>query len=327
MSAAPGACDILVVGKDPAALIAALDCARLGLSVEAWIVDLDLSTAEDEVETAEPVITPDVFSHRGGIVAGILDELGVPYEIEKPEPGQEELCGIPASPLSLFVRKKLGTAGAMRVYMDRIKPVLSIGNENNLNKLVTSRMGTKVRDQLVNPRLRELYNHTAEELTVDAVAPGLAQAMTRGGSLSTGVIEMMVSDERVVQSVVVPGGLPAIMDALTAKLEYFAATVIHVAEPELEIDREDAKPGFHARAEIAGELLIDLDCAAILYDPEVLAVSPEVDFDRVGRVGYSLKTPGLESASAASVAQAVHVRRAVLSDPENPPIGLSGFEG
>lgn len=327
MAAAEGACDVLVIGHDPAALLAALDCARIGLSVEVWIPDLTPDNEMPEGTAVDSAVAPAVFTHRGGIVAELLDGLGVDYRIEKPVSGEENLAGIPASPLSPYVRRELGSRSAWRVYFDRIKPVLTIGNEDNLVQLVRTRIGQKALEVLVNPALEELYGYSAGELTVDAVAPGLAQAMTRGGSLTTGVLEMMMADERVVQRVVVPGGTSAIVSALEAKLDYFAATIVHVCEPELELVREDGKPGFHARAEIAGDLIMDLDCGAVLVDPDVVAVPDDADLDRVGLVGYTAITPGLESAGKASIAAAIHVRRTILSDPENPPIGPSGFEG
>ena len=78
---------------------------------------------------------------------------------------------------------------------------------------------------------------------------------------------------------------------------------------------------------LAYELIMDLDCGAVLVDPDVVAVPDHADLDRVGFVGYTAITPGLESAGKASIAAAIHVRRTILSDPENPPIGPSGFEG
>jgi hypothetical protein len=290
-------CDVLAIGSDLAVFAAALDCARIGLKVDVWI------PKEDENQG------PANFSHRGGIVAELLDELGVNYNIVTPEPGEAEICGIPANPFSQRVRKTLGWSGAWRVYLDRIKPVLTIGTEQNVAKLVRTRMGEAALDKLVNPVALERYGLPAEELTVDSVIPGLSQAMTRGGSLSNGIVELIAIDPRCVERVVVPGGLAAITQAAVAKLEYFAATVTRVADPTKKLATAYKK---------AGVLLADFGEVEL---PE------NIDVERVAEVGMSSENPGLERAIPASQHAALSMRRVLLSDPEKPPVGTLSFEG
>jgi len=290
-------CDVLVIGSDLAAFVAALDCARIGLKVDVWIPKAD--------ENQGPVS----FSHRGGVVAAALDELGVSYEILIPEVGEEEVCGIPGNPFSQRVRKTVGWSGAWRVYLDRIKPVLTIGAEQNLAKLVHSRMGEAALEKLVNPVLLERYGLPAEELTVDAVAPGLSQAMTRGGSLSNGVLELIAEDPRVAQRVVVAGGLEAITSAAQAKLEYFAATVTRVSDPTKKLSSGWKRAG------------------VVLADFGEVELPEGIDTERVAEVGASSEYPGLERAIPASQHAALSMRRVLLSDPEKPPVGTLSFEG
>jgi oxygen-dependent protoporphyrinogen oxidase len=290
-------CDVLAIGSDLAVFAAALDCARIGLKVDVWI------PKEDENQG------PANFSHRGGIVAELLDELSVNYNIVTPEPGEAEICGIPANPFSQRVRKTLGWSGAWRVYLDRIKPVLTIGTEQNVAKLVRTRMGEAALDKLVNPVALERYGLPAEELTVDSVIPGLSQAMTRGGSLSNGIVELIAIDPRCVERVVVPGGPAAITQAAVAKLEYFAATVTRVADPTKKLATAYKK---------AGVLLADFGDVEL---PE------NIDVERVAEVGMSSENPGLERAIPASQHAALSMRRVLLSDPEIPPVGTLSFEG
>lgn len=284
-------CDVVAIGSDLATFTAAIECARIGLKTELWIP----KDAEDH--------GPAEFSHRGGIVAAVLDDLGVDFDIVIPAEGAAELCGIPSNPFSAAVRATLGWSGAWRIYLDRIKPVFTIGNETNLGKLVRTRLGEAALTKLVDPVARERYGYSADELEVDAVAPGLSQALTRGGSLSSGVIELMLEDPRVVQRVVVPGGHAAILAAVTAKLKYFAATVTRVADPTKKLATGYKK---------AGVILADFAAAEI----------PEgANLEHVAQVGLSQRNPGLETAIPASQHAALSMRRVLISDPENPPIG------
>ncbi|MEY4997879.1 MAG: hypothetical protein RLY59_1283 [Actinomycetota bacterium] len=290
-------CDVLTIGSDLAAFIAAVDCARIGLKVDLWIPqDADFSQ-------------PAIFSHRGGIVAKVLDDLEVDYEIVIPARGEEEICGIPANPFSPAVRKAVGWSGAWRIYLDRIKPVLTIGNETNLGTLVSQRLGETALSKLVNPVTIERYGYPAQELTVDSVAPGLAQALTRGGSLSNAVVELMLADHRIVERVVVPGGQQAILDAVLAKMEYFAEKVTRVADPTKKLSTAYKKAG------------------VILADFSDVTIPDGVDPHRIAEVGISSQLPGLESAIPASQHAALGMRRVLLSDPEKPPIGTLSFEG
>jgi hypothetical protein len=290
-------CDVLAIGSDLAVFAAALDCARIGLKVDVWI------------PKAEENHGPANFSHRGGVVAGLLDELGVPYEIDIPTPGEEEICGIPGNPFSLRVRKALGWGGAWRVYLDRIKPVLTIGTEPNLGKLVRTRMGEAALEKLVNPVVLERYGLPADELTVDSVAQGLSQGMTRGGSLSNGVLELIAEDARIAQRVLVPGGVEAITAAAVAKLEYFAATVTRVSDPTKKLATGYKKAG------------------VVLADFGEVELPEGIDTERVAEVGVSSENPGLERAIPASQHAALSMRRVLLSDPEKPPVGTLSFEG
>lgn len=299
MAAAKAAnrCDVLAIGSDLAVFAAALDCARIGLKVDVWIPKADENQG------------PANFSHRGGVVAELLDQLGVSYDIVIPAPGEEEICGIPGNPFSLRVRKALGWGGAWRVYLDRIKPVLTIGTEPNLGKLVRTRMGDAALEKLVNPVVLERYGLPADELNVDAVAQGLSQAMTRGGSLSNGVLELLAEDPRVAQRVVVPGGTEAITAAATSKLEYFAATVTRVTDPTKKLATGYKKAG------------------VVLADFGDVELPEGIDTERVAEVGISSENPGLERAIPASQHAALSMRRVLLSDPEKPPVGTLSFEG
>ena len=287
--------DVLVIGSDIAAMLAGIDCARIGLRVDAWVL--------------EDPDAPLEFTHRGGIVADALSELSVPFEILTPTAGDESVAGIPANPFSPTVRAALGWGGAWRVYRDRITPVLTIGSEPNLGQLVRRRLGERALSQLVNPFLQHRYGRDADELDVDQVAPGLSQAITRGGSLTTGVLELISADAREAQTVRLTGGSASALEAAIAQLEYLGATVHRATTNDLAA----VKLATHA--------------SAILCDPGLVELPEGLDPSLVGFVGITQECPGLESALPASRDASRAIRRALLSDPAKLPIGPVTFEG
>lgn len=293
-STAP-ACDVLVIAADVAGLLAAIDCARIGLRVDVRL-------------TPDPS-TVLVFSNRDGVLAAACDELQVPFELSVPAEGEYVLAGIPGNPFSTYVRSRVGWRGAWRVYLDRVKPVLTIGNETNFGRLVRQRFGDDMAERLVQPAITEMYQSNIDELLVDQVAPGLAQAMTRGGSLTTGVLELVAADPRVVQTIAPTGGAAALREAALKSLAYWGATVTETTSSKLEKG--------------LGKLVSTAN--AVLCDPRLAALPAKIDPERVAFVGVNAENPGLESAIPASRAAATGIRRVLLSDPENPPIGPVEF--
>jgi oxygen-dependent protoporphyrinogen oxidase len=216
--------------------VAALDCARIGLRVVVFA-------------TPASVHRPTLFSHRGGIVASLLTELEVDYVVREAggapvvgtgsgrdvatQAALGNIVGIPANPFAANVRETLGWRGAWRVYLDRVIPLLTVGTETNLGKIVRRRIGKAATTALVDPVLQELYGRNADQVPVAAVVPGLNQAMTRAGSLTTGIIELLVSDPRAGQVVEVVGGMEHIEAILRERLAFFSARIIAVTDVSL----------------------------------------------------------------------------------------------
>lgn len=295
-TAAAPACDVLVIAADLAALLAAIDCARIGLRV-------DVRLTPDPL----PVLA---LSNREGVVAAACEELGVPFDVVEPAAGEYVVAGIPGNPFSHYVRDRVGWRGAWRVYADRLKPVFTIGNETNFGRLVRQRLGTQIAENLVQPTISAMYQRDMDELSVDSVAPGLAQAMTRGGSLTTGVLELVAADPRVAQTVAPHGGTAALRAAALNSLDYWGAAVTETTSAQLE--RQLAK--------LVGT------ANAVLCDPRLATLPAYINPERVGIVGVTAEHPGLETAIPASRAAAATIRRVVLSDPDNPPIGPVEFD-
>lgn len=248
--------DVVVVGGGVAGLVAALECAKVGLGVTllerrdvlggcVGRIELDGLTLDSGAES---------FATRGGAVAELLTTLGLEAEVVDPNragawlamPGpsgngdvssvaaaplpKTGVLGIPANPLGDDVRRIIGWRGAIRAYADRLMPILRIGRAHSLGELVRSRMGAAVLDRLVTPISAGVYSADPNDLDLDVVAPGLNEAMTRMGSLSGGVAQLV--EERKAGSAVrgLRGGMHRLVDALAAELRRFDVTVITSAE-------------------------------------------------------------------------------------------------
>ena len=131
--------DIAVIATDASGLVAALDCARIGLRVVVW-----------EIPGRQ---VGDEHSAIGGIVAEVCDDVGISFALTRPQPGDENILGIPTNPFSSAVRRTLGWRGAWRVYLDRVMPIMGIGNERSFAKLVTRRLGQRAYRLMIQPRV------------------------------------------------------------------------------------------------------------------------------------------------------------------------------
>ena len=200
--------------------------------------------------TASPsTVGAESFATRGGTVAELLERLGLADEIVDPNPAgawlampgrngaidaaplpKTGMLGIPANPLGDDVRRIIGWGGAWRAYLDRLMPILTIGRAHSLGKLVRSRMGAAVLDRLVTPISAGVYSADPADLDVDVVAPGLNQAMTRMGSLSGGVADLVEGRKAGGAVRGIRGGMHTLVDALVAELARFGVTVITGAE-------------------------------------------------------------------------------------------------
>jgi oxygen-dependent protoporphyrinogen oxidase len=233
--------DVLVIGGGIAGLVAARECAALGLSV----VVLEAADApggalgRHEVAGLTLDSGAESFAVRGNAVAEFLRDLGLSDEIVQPNPVGAWLhlppnrsgdapvtvpmpaagvLGIPGSPLADDVRRAIGWSGALRAYADRLMPVLKIGREHSLGELVQKRMGRKVLDRLVSPVAGGVYATDARDLDVDVVAPGLNKALTTVGSLSGAVLALRTAAPAGSAVRGINGGMYRLVQALVTDL-------------------------------------------------------------------------------------------------------------
>ena len=240
--------DVLVIGGGVAGLVAARECAHLGLSVAVLEAADAVGGAVGSHELAGLRLDSgaESFAVRGNTVAAFIDDLGLTGEIVQPNPAGAWLhlpansaggapmsvplpaagvLGIPSSPLSDDVRRAIGWSGALRAYADRLMPVLKIGREHSLGELVEKRMGKKVLDRLVSPVAGGVYATAAGDLDVDVVAPGLNKALATAGSLSGAVLALRTAGPAGSAVRGLNGGMHRLVDALVADLERFDVSV------------------------------------------------------------------------------------------------------
>lgn len=177
------------------------------------------------------------FATRGGVVAALLDELGLTDRVRTPEPHgswvhlphgdgplpRTGLLGIPADPWAADVRRTLGPLGALRASLDLVLPP---SRADTLGELVRRRMGARVLDRLVRPVVGGVHAADPDDLAVDAVSPGLPDALRRErGSLARAVRSLRASAPAGSAVQGLDGGLHVLVDALVADVEAHGGTV------------------------------------------------------------------------------------------------------
>lgn len=264
--------DVLVVGDDGPALLLALECAKFGFRVAV-------------ADHPRPLPLPAEFVHSSSHVTELCDELGVGYVIERREIFESEVVGIPTNAFAPQVRTRVGWATTWRIYLDRLMPLLRIGNEPDFGTLVRKRLGRSATEALVRPEMKILFGLDAVNAPIDEVAPGLSQAVSRVGSLTGGALELIVENPGWRERVTIVGGTIALITRLTERLSYFAVTRL-------------ANENLHTvRAQFVVD---DASCT-----PEHPSWAKQIQRARI---------------------RAHDLRRALLRDPEKPPIGPVDLE-
>ncbi|MCL2515804.1 MAG: FAD-dependent oxidoreductase [Microbacteriaceae bacterium] len=230
---------VVVIGGGMGGLVAARDLARPGFEVTLLeasdrfggsVQRQDLTLADGAQVTVDA--GAESFATRGGHVAAYLEELHLTDQVVQPNPAgawlqlpdkavpmpKGGLLGIPSSPLSTDVIAAIGWGGALRAYLDRLLPPLKIGDERNLGRLVSRRMGRAVLENLVAPVTTGVYSASPDQLDVAIAAPGLSRALTRMGSLSGAVDELRAGGPSKAGSAVggITGGMWRLPEAIAA---------------------------------------------------------------------------------------------------------------
>lgn len=318
---------VVVIGGGIGGLIAARECAKVGMRVT-LLEETDAVGGAIRRADLDGVVVDagaESFATRGGHVRALVAELGLTDRIVAPQGGGAWLAGIPgvgaaplpvggilgipANPFQDDVRRVIGWSGAWRAYLDRVRPPLTIGHQPSLGKLVTSRMGAKVRDRLVAPVTTGVYSASPDDVDVDVAAPGLNAALTRVGSLS-GAVEALRDAAQTAAKTPgaavegLSGGMSVLVDALVEDLLRLGAEVrtgVRVRSAE----KTDA--GWTVDAEIEPDAVADEpDAEADMLDPEADVLDPEADEDADGSLSFAADAVIVATPEAAARALLAH---------------------
>lgn len=333
---------VVVIGGGIGGLVAARECAKVGMQVTLLEATGELGGAIRRIELDGVVVDAGAESYatRGGLVRALVEELGLAERIVTPRSGGAWLAGIPgvgaaplpvggilgipANPFQDDVRRILGWSGVWRAYLDRVRPPLTIGHQLSLGKLVSSRMGSKVRDRLVAPVTTGVYSASPDDVDIDIAAPGLNAALTRVGSLS-GAVQSLRDDAAAKAGVAtvaktpgaavegLSGGMSGLVDALADDLTRLGAEVrtgvrvrgIRKTAKGWGVETEVAPAVTPAAADRSDALVAELHAAEAV---EVEPVIEEIEADAVivatpetaARALLSAAVPALKNAEAAS---------------------------
>lgn len=231
---------VVVIGGGIAGLVAAWECARIGMPVTLIEQQPRLGgrIETDELDGITVDLAPEAFSLSAPALAGLLDELELRTEVEPAREGSVAVAlatpggprvvtlppnraGIPANVWAEPVRALVGGRGVWRAYLDRLRPPLTIGRERSLGALVRSRMGARLRERLVAPLTLGTWGVDPDQIDVDLAVPGLSAALTRAGSLAGAVGQLLPDDDAAARGprrARLRGGLTQLVTALTERL-------------------------------------------------------------------------------------------------------------
>ncbi|WP_091031655.1 protoporphyrinogen/coproporphyrinogen oxidase [Microbacterium oxydans] len=333
---------VVVIGGGIGGLVAARECAKVGMQVTLLEATGELGGAIRRIELDGVVVDAGVESYatRGGLVRALVEELGLAERIVAPRPGGAWLAGIPgvgaaplpvggilgipANPFQDDVRRILGWSGVWRAYLDRVRPPLTIGHQLSLGKLVSSRMGSKVRDRLVAPVTTGVYSASPDDVDIDIAAPGLNAALTRVGSLS-GAVQSLRDDAAAKAGVAtaaktpgaavegLSGGMSGLVDALADDLTRLGAEVrtgvrvrgIRKTAKGWDVETEAAPEIAPAAADETGPLVAELHAAeAVEVEPVIEEIAADAVIvatpETAARALLSAAAPALKNAEVAS---------------------------
>lgn len=246
--AKPKAAHAVVIGGGIAGLVAARDLRQTGYAVTVLEANDSFGGSMRTTDVAGLKIDAgaESFAVRQGTVAAYLDELDLSEKIAQTSgqsawliQGDEQeivahpmpataLLGIPADVRTDAVRNIIGRAGTVRAAADLITPMSKKWATQKLSvaEVVRTRMGQAVLDLLVSPVINGVYSTDPAQISIDAAAPGLRQAMQETGSLARAVAKLQASAPAGSRVGGLEGGMFTLVESLVKQLEDSGATLV-----------------------------------------------------------------------------------------------------
>lgn len=231
----------VVIGGGIAGLVAARELRQTGHEVTVLEATGSFGGCVRTAEVAGLAIDAgaESFALRGGTVAAYLDELELAPQVARTSgqrawliqgEGQEimanpmpatALLGIPGNVRTDEVRNIIGRPATVRAAADLITPMSRKWATGKLSiaEVVRTRMGQAVLDQLVAPVVNGVYSTDPAQISIDAAAPGLREAMQQTGSLARAVAQLQSAAPAGSRVGGLNGGMHTMVQALAAQLE------------------------------------------------------------------------------------------------------------
>lgn len=231
--------DAVVTGTSLPALQTALDLAEVGLSVAVLCENEHAPAAAWADRDPEGVLSAFMRRIAEPIdqAAGPRNEAAMPHSIA-PESiavraggawqatSAPAVFGVPAVPLSSESISILGNGGAIRAYLDRVRPLLTVGKTRFYGTLVRKRVGAKALQRMVEPQMRERFGASADDVEVTIVAPGLNEALARHGALTSAVLAYADRNVARETQVMPQGTTQEFFDAALARLRNYGVQML-----------------------------------------------------------------------------------------------------
>lgn len=233
--------DFDVVGGGIAGLVTSRRLALGGASVVVHEASDHLggTVARHEVAGTALDAGAESFAVRGGVVAGLAEELGLRDDVVSPAPlaawlqpvigssrplPATSLLGVPADPLAPDVVALIGDVQAHNAAKLDAAPITSDAPES-FGALVRERLGDAVLDRLVAPVVRGVHSMDPDDLAIARAHPALWQLVVETGGLGAAVARLRADSPAGSAVAGIRGGVHRLIGALSYEIDRLGVDV------------------------------------------------------------------------------------------------------
>ncbi|SEE31705.1 protoporphyrinogen/coproporphyrinogen oxidase [Ruania alba] len=239
----PSTVDVVVIGGGVAGLVAARAAAIAGAAVTLLEAADTLGGLVGSHLLAGTTLDSgaESFATRGGAVAALAEDLGLPVVTPTPVPARvlhqgtlhplpaAGVLGIPTDLDAPGLADVLGTDGLARAREDLTLGVTEPQAGTSLADLVRTRMGSAVLDTLVRPIVRGVHSVEPEDLTAEVLLPRIHERLATHGSLAAALADLRAAAPAGSAVAGIDGGMHRLVTALTEDLRSRGVTLLTAA--------------------------------------------------------------------------------------------------